>query len=211
MGIELANRDEPKAHRRAPRVLWWALALVAVVGIGIAAGALWLHGKLVSVVRDELLPKWSKDYDSTVTLDRLSIWVLPSVRITGEGLTFRIHGHEAEPPLLHARQVTATAGILGIFQKPYKLHLLDVRGLELNVPPSRPSPPRKPETERSKFYFDEIRADGGILRKLPAQPNKKAAEFQFPRVRLHTSGVHDDVRFDTEVRIPKPPGLVHAT
>jgi hypothetical protein len=103
-----------------------------------------------------------------------------------------------------------SAGILEIFQKPCHLHLLDIRGLELNVPPERPWHKARQETARSKFYFDEIRADGGILRKLPEQRSGNPLEFQFLRVRLRTAGVSGDVRFETEVRIPKPPGLVRA-
>jgi hypothetical protein len=111
---------------------------------------------------------------------------------------------------LHARTITSTAGILEILHKPYHLHLLDIRGLELNVPPDRPWHQAKEETARSKFYFDEIRADGGVLRKLSTDRNTSPLEFQFPRDRLYTANVHSDVRFATEVRIPKPPGLVRA-
>jgi hypothetical protein len=189
---------------------WWLLLVVAVLGLGIASGGLWLHRRLVSDVRDELLPTWSRDYNSTVTLDHLSIWVFPSIQVTGDSLTFRLHGRDSEPPLLHARRITATAGILEIFHAPHHLHLLDIRGLELNVPPDRPWNKAKEETSRSKFYFDEIRADGGILRKLPRERNASPLEFQFPRVRLHTANVNSDIQFDTEVRIPKPPGVVRA-
>jgi hypothetical protein len=184
--------------------------VVAVLGLGFAGGGLWLHPKLVSEVCDDLLPTWSRDYDSTVTVDRLSVRVFPAIQVTGQGLTFRLHGRESEPPLLRAHRITATAGILEILHKPYHLHLLDIRGLELNVPPDRPWHQAKEETGRSKFYFDEIRAEGGVLRKLSAERKASPLEFQFPRVRLHTANVHSDVRFDTEVRIPKPPGLVRA-
>ncbi len=210
MESELTMSRDTATGRKVARVPWWVVALVAALGAGIGGGALWLHHKLVSAVRNELLPQWSRDYDSAVTLDRLSVWVLPSIRITGDGLTFRLHGHESEPPLLHARRITATAGILQILGKPYHLRLLDIRGLELNVPHNRAKRAPRNETARSKFFIDEIRADGGILRKLPAETGAQPLEFQFPRVKLRTSGVNSEVRFDTEVRVPKPPGLVRA-
>jgi hypothetical protein len=74
------------------------LLLTAVIGIEIAGGGLWLHRKLVAEVRNELLPAWSRDYDSDVTLARLTVRVLPSIQVTGEGLTFRLQGHESEAP-----------------------------------------------------------------------------------------------------------------
>ena len=192
------------------RVPGWAIAVVAVVGIGLAGGCFWIHQRVVRMIRTEIIPAWSRDYQSTVTVDRLTVWVFPSVRVILDGLQFKLHGRESLPPLVHARRVTLTAGIFGLAGKVRHLHLIDLEGLELNVPPDRPWHESGTETERSNFFADEIRADNSILRSLSKKPGDKPLEFQFHQVRLHGSSVHGDLRFHTELHNPKPPAEIKA-
>jgi AsmA-like C-terminal region len=206
----IASREDRIGRGRFPRGPWWVIAVVAIAGIGLVGGGFWVHQRVVQLVLREIIPAWSEEYDSTVTVDRLTVWVFPSVHVIADGLLFRIHGRESASPLVRARRLTVTAGILGLVGQVRHLHLIELEGLELNVPPDRPRPESQPETVRSKFFADEIRADNSILRSLAKKPGDKPLEFQFHQVRLHGSGVHGDLRFHTELRNPKPPAEIKA-
>ena len=194
----------------APHPPRWAVIAIALAGLAFAAGAWWLHDWAVRLVYGNILPGWSRRYDSTVTLRSLSVSVLPALRLEGRDLTFRQHGREQEPPLLYARTVIVRAGLLTLLERPHRLTDLDVQGLTISLPPAgqRPRNPDPHTTSRTRFWIHAMRADGAVLRLLPAESGKTPAEFRFHTLRLRGSGVDGDLGLDAELTVPKPPGLV---
>ena len=130
-----------RVHRaRFPRLPWWLFLAFAIIAIAFSVGAWWLHHRIVRLVYQDLLPGWGRRYDSDVTVGRLSVSMLPLLRLEGEGLTFRQHGRAGSPPLLYARRVAVTAGLTALLIHPYRLKALDLQGLVINLPPAGERP-----------------------------------------------------------------------
>src|SRR5947209_1930008 len=118
--------------KRAGR--WIGAGLAAVIVLLIGAGV-WLHHWIEGEVRHKLFQKWSFEYQSDVSVGRLSISVFPVIRIVGHNLVFRLHDDPKAAPLVHAGRVIVTSGIVALFRSPHRFRHIEVFDAEANIPP----------------------------------------------------------------------------
>jgi hypothetical protein len=112
---------------------------------------------------------WRLDRD--VALDDLSVRIFPRLRAEGSGLVVRQRGRTDIPPLISIRTFTVDADLLGLVRK--HVGHVEVRGLEINVPPS-PDNDGNEQTDESRKR-QASRADNTQRRSSAADDSRKQA------------------------------------
>src|SRR5436190_19084527 len=145
----LTEHLSAKTGRRVTR--WIGAGLAAVMALLIGAGV-WLHRWIEREVRHKLFQKWSFEYQSDVSIGRLSISVFPAIRVVGHDLVFRLHDDPKSPPLVRAGRVIVTSGIVALFKSPHRFRHIEVFDAEANIPPhwQGPKSDGKPEPDHPK-------------------------------------------------------------
>lgn len=127
-----------------PRKVIGSTAIVAVV---LVAFVLTLPITLTPGLRTRLTNALSERFDSEVQLETLRLSALPSLRVSGSGLTLRHKGRTDVPPLIEVASFSAEASLFGLIGRPVRLQRIHLDGLEINVPPGGMSIDRKGEAD----------------------------------------------------------------
>lgn len=193
--------------RRTRPVTKWALIVGGIVVVLIAAGFA-LNGTLSHMARERAMSSLRRSFASDLDLKHLSISVFPSVRVSGDGLTFRYHGRTDLPPLITVRRFTADGNLLSVLAG----HIRRVRleGLEVQVPPKseRSDQKKRSSSPHSDFVVDEVQADGAVVRTLPKDPNKDPLVWQIRKLTLTGASASSAMTFHATLTNAKPPGEI---
>ncbi|MEP7366204.1 MAG: AsmA-like C-terminal region-containing protein [Acidobacteriota bacterium] len=176
-----------------------------------------LAGPWVDDLARRKITEIGKDrFSSTVTVERVSVSILPpSATLTG--IVFRHKGRTDVPPLFRIRQMNISGG-MGLFAPTPRASSVRLTGLEIVVPRRKGPKPEKsgePEPKQrpvgTNFATAEIVADGAKLEVLSKKPGREPLTFDLRRLRLHDVSLDEPMRYDSQLRNPKPPGLIRST
>ena len=111
---------------------WLAIGVAAtLVVLAIAASA----GSRTATLRAMVVDTLADRLDSDVELSAFSVDTFPTVTIQGEGLVIRHAGRKDVPPLIKVDAFRIEGGIVGLLSRPRKFRTVDVKGLQINIPP----------------------------------------------------------------------------
>ncbi len=165
---------------------------------------------LARIVRARLLSALEEDFASTLEVNSLSVTLIPSVTVQGEGITFRLRDRSGVPPLFTIRKFTAHANLLGLLAR--HVSSVQLEGLDIHIPPRQDGvAPQKPRKKPQRFVIDEVIADGTMLTTLPRDAWKEPLEFQIQHLRLYGGGPADPMKFDAALMNAKPPGEIRSS
>jgi hypothetical protein len=116
---------------RHTRTVAVAATSIAVLG----AAVLSLPITLTPGLRARLATALAERFDSQVDVRSVRVSVLPSLRITGEGVVLRHRGRTDVAPLIVVESFSADATIWGLTGGPVHLRRVRLEGLEINIPP----------------------------------------------------------------------------
>lgn len=185
------------------------VAICAIVVVVIALGAI-SNPVLSRMARGRIISALEEDFASTLEVKNLSVSVLPSVTVQGEGITFRLRDRSAMPPLFTIRKFTAHANLLGLLAR--HVSSVQLEGLDIHIPPRQDNAEqRKPQKKPTRFVIDEIIADGTMLTTIPRDSWKEPLEFQIQHLRLYGGGPADPMKFDAVLMNAKPPGEIRSS
>ena len=97
--------------------------------------ALSLPIALTPGLRTRLTTALAERFDSEVEVQALRVSVLPSLRISGDGVVLRHRGRTDVPPLIAVQSFSAEATLWGLTGKPVHFRRVRLEGLEINIPP----------------------------------------------------------------------------
>jgi len=187
------------------------LLFFAVLCLGIFVISLRLEG----LTRDRAIAELEKRYDRKVELKTLSIALLPSVRISGQGLLVHQKDPKRSPAFIAAESFSAEIPFWRLLRKPLQLDSVRLQGLQVNVPTGEHKKD-KPEEHQGNdsavpaFVIDRIIADGTMLTILPKRADGDPLVFDIARLTLRSVGINRPMRFETALKNAKPPGLINS-
>jgi hypothetical protein len=187
------------------------LALAGIVVVLVVL-AIWAVSRPLSrFVSDRVVMALKDRFGSDLEVRDLHVKLFPRIRVTGEGLVFRVKGQSDKLPLIAIGKLSASASIVGLLHE----HLGSVRldGLRIHVPPRqqhRRSEAKPAAGKKAGFVIDEIDADGTILTIMPKDAGKEPLVFDIGRLRLRGAGPNDSMSFRTTLINAKPPGEIQS-
>jgi hypothetical protein len=181
-----------------------AIVALGVVLVLLAVGvALWL--RYSPFAQSSVIRNLQEASDSQVTVRSFREVHFPFPGCVLEGLTFR-HGKATNPPLITIERLTVRASYLGML----RMHVAKVtaEGMRITVAPFGENEPV--HTIPSKNYYDEIVADGAVLKFMPEDPTEKPVQFDIHEATLRDVSWSGPLEYKVAVHNPLPPGEIKA-
>ena len=182
-----------------------------------AGGALAVYVYADRMVERHLRPATiellERRFDSKVELAGLSVRVLPSLSIRGEGLTLRHQGRTDIPPVITIRAFTIEAGIRELWSR--QIDRVHLEGLEIVIPPRRgqdmptlassktPAPDDEPDV-----FIRELVTEASLLTIMPKREGKRPRVFQLRRLRFTDLEFSKPTPFEAALTNPTPEGEI---
>src|SRR5687768_6828199 len=148
----------------------WKVARWVAVGVGVTLVVLALvasAGSRTATLRAMVVDTLADRLDSEVELSAFSVDTFPTVTIQGEGLVIRHAGRKDIPPLVKVDAFRIEGGIFGLLSRPRRFRNVDVRGLQINIPPGGIN-------ARSKEPSASAVATAGTTADKPSEPSASA-------------------------------------
>lgn len=206
--------------RRKWIVLGAAAALaVALALFAVAARAL-RGGTLTARVTSALATALNCD----VSMDPLTVRLLPTIRISGKNLSIRIRQRPELPPFIQVDQFDVNLGLLSVIRRHVEEVHLD--GLHVNVPPrlaatmaaaeaaARAADPAgqgtAPPEGKSLFRVDRIITHDALVNFVAKKASGRPLMFEVHKLELLDAGVDEPVSFIAGLTNPVPEGQVYS-
>lgn len=214
----------------------WLIAAALIVGsivIAIAVLTSILKRRYEPYIRDQAIHYLHERFDSDVELaalhirmPRVSTWRFLLTRgrgsvaqVDGEGLVLRHMGRHDLPPMFAIKNFHFDVDLALVFGKNKKVPLVQLDGMEINVPPkgerpvlnsASPQKDRADPKEKTSVVIEEVLINDATLVILPRDPSRIPLSFDIHRLRLESAGKDIAMNYDAELTNPKPPGLIHS-
>lgn len=208
---------------------WPIYGLIILVVILVAAyvGADAYVKTLGPRVKNRVIKALSARFDADVTLDDLSVSLLPQPTVVGDGLSIRHKGWGDAPPLIRIQRFTAQTDLVSALGVKNEVRLVTLEGLQIDMPPrgrrimlhGSTDEPGETETAdpepghdqtRLKFNIQTIVADGTKLVIEPATQKKLPLEFAISKLTMRSVGPNKAMAFVATLTNAKPPGLIQS-
>ena len=205
-----------------------AIAAFLTVAVLLFAAAVPLRSE---TLRKRIVDTLSDRLNSNVTLDDLSLHVLPRLHAEGRGLVVNRRDHPDQAPLIAIKQFRVDAGLFGVWRK-HVAHVT-VEGLVITISPddedaddkgpdTRPHPVRAggdtPSAETasgrqaspnsSDVVLDTLDANGTELVIIPREKNKNPRVWSIHTLRMHDVSAMKSWPFEATLTNGVPPGEI---
>lgn len=167
----------------SPRIRYLAVALAALTAVLTITGLVALK-LLPQIARQIVIADLQERFNSTIEIGQIQVdgFIPPS--ITASGIVLRYQGRNDVPPLMIVERLTASASLLGVWTRRWRVNSLHLEGLQLHIPPqtddtSQPYLVRQPHPKLRlpPIEFNDIAADDALLEILPRQRDHKPRSF----------------------------------
>jgi hypothetical protein len=204
---EPANGRQSAGGRRLKITILISLAILAVLAtVGIHEAK--------PIVRKRVVALLSEKFQGDVQLGDLEISVYPKVRAHGSNLSVRYGDRSDMPPLIQIREFTGQASLLSLFEKPWKIDRVELRGLVIQIPPKNHNSSDYAQHgywNRIKdipILIHELVVDDARLEILPKSEAKPPHVFEIHHVVMHYVGLHRPASFSAQLTNATPPGEI---
>jgi hypothetical protein len=207
------NKDQITPTRRPRRARRWQIIAVVLIGIGFAilmAAEFALH-HAGPVLRGRVIDALSTRFNSQVELGEFNVEIDKGINVEGKNLSLRSNLYPDLPPQISVRQFDFHAGLLDIFRRPMHIHLIELQGLDIKIPPKdkRAAMPKlKKGHAKIKIILDRIVCNDALLAILNGDPSKTPLQFKIHALTLRRVGTNKPMHFDAELVNPKPLGNI---
>jgi len=138
---------------------------------------------------------------------------LPGVRCHGRRMQLSLKDSAQYLPFIMLESFSVDVGILGLFQTPVHLQHVKFEGMQIQIPPkSTQKRPKSSDSGRIRklpnLIFEEIVADGTVLRIIPKETGKQPLEFLLHDLHLRELSPGHPMSFQAVLDNPKPPGRI---
>jgi hypothetical protein len=216
-----------QASRRRGRVPLWldwvaGVFLLLLVAAGVVVEYVIHHAE--PILRRRVIASLQQRFNSPVELDALHISLFKGLEVTGEGLRIlRIAGPEEpdaqaphEPPMLSIKSFEFRAGVRALFEPTMRVLVVQVDGMQVNIPPRQERGPLVPHDVEKKqpklsILVDEIVIKNMTLTIETNKPDKLPLVFAVRNITLADVGRDKAFPFDAWLVNAKPVGDIHST
>ncbi len=209
--MKVVNNNPNRTIRNSGRARRWQIIAVILIGIAIAcimAANFALHNA-GRILRGRVIQSLSTRFNSQVDLGEFNVSIYKGIDVEGKNLSLRSNLYPNLPPQISVGQFSFHAGILDIFRRPMHIHLVQLHGLVIKIPPKgerSAMPKRKKGAGKIKIVLDKIVCDDAQLSILQSDPNKVPMQFEIHALTLRRVGSHKPMHFDARLVNPKPIG-----
>ena len=196
---------------------WIAIAALIILAALLVAAAVTIH-RAGPILKARITETLSARFNSRVELDNLSVSVFRGLEVSGNRLRLYPRDNAAAAgarlPLIAIDRFSFHSGLTGLFVEPIHIGLLQVDGLQIDIPPPemRRQASEKPKrnSERSPILVDAIVCHNSRLIIGTAKPDKDATDFELKRIELRNVGGNAPWQYDATITNVVPRGEVHA-
>jgi hypothetical protein len=184
----------------------WSLLAVFLLCAVLLVNA-YFNREAQTLARDML----AEHFHSEVALDSLHVRLLPTVVVTGTGLTLVQSAGGAKIPFIHVQKFAASTSLWNMLTRTRHLH--HVRALGMTITVARHSDAEtQPTTKRKvpRFDIDGLEADDATLVILASDPAKRALVFNMHHLLLTSAGKDGGMHYRAVLRNALPPGEIEA-
>jgi hypothetical protein len=212
----------------------WLLGLGIVAGvalIGLTVAGIVLNRRFQPYLRQQAILYLRGRFESEVQLTSMHVsipklsplrWAITRGRgtqlwVDGAGLVLRHKGRTDIPPMFSIRKFSFAVDVGTLFEKMKVVPVVEVEGLELNLPPKDERPVLasgnpKPRVEpNSGVLLEEVRIRGAEFVMLPRDTSKKPLRFAIHQLNLHSAGSGVAMKYDARLTNPSPPGEIQSS
>ncbi|HLY59600.1 MAG TPA: hypothetical protein VKV95_02425 [Terriglobia bacterium] len=171
------------------------------------------------ILRARVIETLSARFQSRVTLAAFHVSVGRELEVSGNGLNIfgktDLNIHEPGiQPLLSIQEFRFHAGFFNFLHTPMRVHMVYLKGLQLNIPPKeqvQDSKTMRTEMGKAKIYVDQFVCEQAQLVINTLQPDKLPLQFDIGSLIMKDLGPDKPFRFDANLLNPKPVGDIHST
>jgi hypothetical protein len=212
----VANSPDQNSRKsgRWPVRVWITVSLLIFVGFSEAA-IFWALRHAEPILKARIVETLSARFHNPVELAALHVSVSHGLRVWGEGLRIFSssdpNSHQAGiQPVIAVGEFEFTAGLLNLWHTPMRVHRVNLKGLQINVPPKQQrgsgSKPGK-----IKIYVDEFVCEKAQLIINTLVPGKLPVEFDIAKLGMHQIGPGQPLSFSATLINPKPVGDIQSS
>ena len=131
------------------------------------------------------------------------------VAVEGQDISMRFGGDRSRPPLFAIKKLFFTVDLEVLVAPKKSVNFVSIDGMEIHIPPKdeRASWPGQ-EKSGSEVSFQNVQIRNAVLVLLPKDATRPPLRFQIARAHLQSIGSESAARYDADLTIPKPPGIV---
>jgi len=204
-------------------VLWTGAAflLVAIVG---ALAVEWGLRQMQPLLRKKVVETLSARFHSPVELDRLELSMSKEIIVTGGGLRIlylagptKPDARPNAPPMVVVDSFEFRTGWRELLQPTTRLVTVQVKGLQVNIPPKEDRGPLMPDDSKRSgqsalgIVVDKIECTDAKVTLETNKPGKKPLEFAIKSLVLTDVGAKKALNYTALLVNPKPVGDVQST
>jgi AsmA-like C-terminal region len=212
----MISSGEPSPRRRRWRRLWLSVIIALFVFLVIAGVVLHYAGPILKGRVEETL---STRFNSRVDLESLNVSIVHGLDVSGGRLriypTDDVVAAGATKPLIAIEHFRFHSGILGLFLKPMHVGVVQITGLEINIPPRnmrrQSSEKRHRHKGKIKILVSEIVCDNSRLIIGTSNPNKDPKDFELKHIVMHDVGPNEPWKFNATLINAVPRGRIHTS
>jgi len=146
--------------------------------------------------------------DAKANVEEVSMSIFPRLSIDGRGLVLVRNADETRLPFIRVDRFHASGSLFDVLRRT--IDEVEIEGFQIDIArgpkPDGPPGDRKPRD----LTVREIRANGGLLRILPDDPEKLPLNFDLEMVTFSDFSFDHAGRYEAQVTNPKPEGVVHS-
>ena len=190
------------------RVVRWTLwgALVFLV-LGAVAGVL-LFRHPEPLLKERIVKTLSARFDSRVQLDQIRVSVGNGIHVWGGGLRIYPRHLQASAPLFALAQFSFSTPWSQLFRTPMFIDRVEVRGLDINLPPKEQRAHGKQGKHHFGIRIGEIVCENATLVIGTSKPGKIPLEWDIGHLQLFSVGSGMPMKFHAVLVNPKPVGNI---
>ncbi len=214
-----------KPRRRRRWLLWTGIALLFLTAVA-AVTAVILARRAGPILRDRILETLRASFHGRIELGNVEVFALHGFEVRGENL--RIYPPETvaprsdAPPLLALKQFSFHAPWAGALFKPTHVGLVQVDGLDIEIPPpaqrqpmmQQEPPAQEPQKgkkrDKIQVLVDDIVCENSRLVVANANPNKGPEIWDLHHIELHNVGGQSPWNYRANLTNAVPRGEIHA-
>ncbi|HZR55665.1 MAG TPA: hypothetical protein VFA74_02240 [Terriglobales bacterium] len=166
------------------------------------------------ILKKRVVALLSEKFQGEVQLDNLEVSVFPKVRAHGSNLSVRYGNRSDVPPIIQVRELIGEASLLSLVEKPWKINRVELRGLDIQIPPKDPNSSNNGQhgywnrIKDMPILIHELTVDDARLELLPKSKDKLPHVFEIHHVLMHYVGLHRPASFSAQLTNATPPGEI---
>ncbi len=130
------------------------------------------------------------------------------VAVEGQDISMRFGGNRSRPPLFAIKKLFFTVDLEVLVAPTKSVNFVSIEGMEIQIPPKDQRANWPEETSRPEVSFQNVQIRNAVLVLLPKDATRPPLRFQIARAHLQSIGSDSAARYDADLTIPKPPGIV---